>query len=83
MYPDVFTNFNASQRTYGPVSVLPTPVYFYGMEPGDEISVMLQTRKTMIISLQTVGDTDEDGNVRVFFELNGGPEDGSATHGAA
>ena len=73
MYPDVFTNFNASQRTYGPVSVLPTPVYFYGMAPGDEISVMLQTGKTMIISLQTVGDTDEDGNVRVFFELNGQP----------
>jgi pyruvate carboxylase len=43
------------------------------MEPGDEISVMLQTGKTMIISLQTVGDTDEDGNVRVFFELNGQP----------
>jgi pyruvate carboxylase len=73
MYPEVFTNFNASMRTYGPVSVLPTPVYFYGMKPGDEISVTLETGKTMIVSLQTLGDTDEDGNVRVFFELNGQP----------
>ncbi len=73
MYPDVFTNFNAAIRTYGPVSVLPTPVYFYGMAPGDEIAVTIQSGKTMIVSLQTIGDTDEDGSVRVFFELNGQP----------
>ena len=73
MYPEVFTNFNAAMRTYGPVSVLPTPVYFYGMKPGDEISIKLQTGKTMIVSLQTLSATDEDGNVNVFFELNGQP----------
>jgi pyruvate carboxylase len=73
MYPDVFTTFNAAMRTYGPVSVLPTPVYFYGMQPGDEIAVTLQAGKTMIISLQTISETDDDGNVRVFFELNGQP----------
>jgi pyruvate carboxylase len=73
MYPEVFTNFNASLRTYGPVSVLPTPVYFYGMKPSDEIAVTIQSGKTMVISLQTLGATDEDGNVRAFFELNGQP----------
>jgi pyruvate carboxylase len=40
---------------------------------GDEISVTIQSGKTMIISLQTISDTDDDGNVRVFFELNGQP----------
>ena len=73
MYPEVFTNLNAALRIYGPVAVLPTPVYFYGMKPGDEISIKLQTGKTMIVSLQTISDTDEDGNVDVFFELNGQP----------
>ncbi|HQT46390.1 MAG TPA: pyruvate carboxylase [Acidocella sp.] len=73
MYPEVFTNFNAAYRMYGPVSVLPTPVFFYGMKTGDEISVTIQSGKTMIISLQTISETDEDGNVRVFFELNGQP----------
>ena len=73
MYPEVFTTFTGALRTYGPVSVLPTPVYFYGMQPGDEISVTLQAGKTMIISLQTLSATDEDGNVSVFFELNGQP----------
>jgi len=73
MYPEVFTNFNASMRTYGPVANLPTPVYFYGMQPGDEIAVTIQSGKTMLISLQTISETDDDGNVRVFFELNGQP----------
>ena len=73
MYPEVFTNFNAAIRTYGPVSTLPTPVFFYGMQPGDEISVTIQSGKTMIISLQTISETDDEGNVRVFFELNGQP----------
>jgi pyruvate carboxylase len=73
MYPDVFANFNSAIKTYGPVSALPTPVFFYGMTPGDEISVIIETGKTMVISLQTLGETDEDGNVRAFFELNGQP----------
>jgi pyruvate carboxylase len=33
MYPKVFTDFAKAQDTYGPVSVLPTPTYFYGMKP--------------------------------------------------
>jgi pyruvate carboxylase len=73
MYPEVFDKFNASLRVYGPVSVLPTPVYFYGMKPGDSTPVTLQTGKTMIVSLQTLSETDEDGNVNAFFELNGQP----------
>jgi pyruvate carboxylase len=73
MYPEVFVNFNASMKIYGPVSVLPTPVYFYGMKPGDEIAVTIQSGKTMVISLQTLSETDEEGNVRAFFELNGQP----------
>jgi pyruvate carboxylase len=73
MYPDVFTNFNAAARTYGPVSVLPTPVYFYGMAPGDEVALTIEEGKTLIVRLQTISETDEDGNVRVFFELNGQP----------
>ena len=39
MYPQVFADYAARQRDYGDVSVLPTPVYFYGMEPrrGDRL----------------------------------------------
>src|SRR5262249_12356219 len=34
MYPKVFTEFAGAARKYGPVSALPTPVYFYDMAVG-------------------------------------------------
>ena len=41
MYPKVFTDFAAAARKYGPVSVLPTPAFFYGMAVGDEANSTL------------------------------------------
>ena len=73
MYPKVFTEFCAVQRKYGPVSALPTPVFFYGMQAGDEISVEIEKGKALVIRLQAMGETGEDGQVKVFFELNGQP----------
>ena len=75
MYPKVFTDFSAAVRRYGPVSALPTPVYFYGMAVGDEIAVELEVGKTLVIRLLALGDADGDGNARVFFELNGQPRE--------
>ena len=34
MYPKVFSDYFNRHRDYGPVRTLPTPVYFYGMQPG-------------------------------------------------
>jgi pyruvate carboxylase len=73
MYPKVFTEFARAADTYGPVSVLPTPVYFYGLPAGNEILVDIEPGKTLVIRNQAIGETDEDGYVRVFFELNGQP----------
>ncbi|WP_435168404.1 pyruvate carboxylase [Falsirhodobacter sp. 1013] len=73
MYPQVFTDFFKRQRTYGPVRVLPTRTFFYGMEAGEEIVAEIDPGKTLEIRLQTVGETTEEGDVRVFFELNGQP----------
>lgn len=71
MYPKVCADFVATTRKYGPVSGLPTPVFFYGMVPGEEISVEIEKGKALVIRLQAVTETDEEGQVRVFFELNG------------
>jgi pyruvate carboxylase len=73
MYPKVFLDYMGRHRRYGPVRVLPTPVYFYGMQPGEQIEAEIDPGKTLEIRLQTVGDTHEDGEARVFFELNGQP----------
>lgn len=73
MYPKVFLDYMGRHRIYGPVRTLPTPVFFYGMQAGDEISVEIDPGKTLEIRLQAVGETTEEGDVKVFFELNGQP----------
>lgn len=73
MYPAVFSGFVGARRKFGPVSALPTLSYFYGMQTGEEIAVEIDRGKTLVIQLAAVGETEDDGNVRVFFELNGQP----------
>ncbi len=73
MYPKVFLDYMGRHKTYGPVRCLPTRTFFYGMAEGEEISAEIDPGKTLEIRLQTVGETAEDGDVRVFFELNGQP----------
>ena len=73
MYPKVFLDYMDRHRKYGPVRTLPTRNFFYGMTPGEEISVEIDPGKTLEIRLQAVGDPLENGEVKVFFELNGQP----------
>ena len=80
MYPKVFEGFLAARENYGPVSTLPTPVYFYGMNVGQEISVEIERGKSLVIRLLAIGDIDDDGNARLFFELNGQPRTVSMPH---
>ncbi len=73
MYPKVFLDYMGRHRTYGPVRTLPTRTFFYGMEPGEEITAEIDPGKTLEIRCQAIGETDENGEVKVFFELNGQP----------
>jgi pyruvate carboxylase len=86
MYPKVFTEFAAAQESYGPTAVLPTPTYFYGLPAGEEIAVEIEPGKTLVIRCQAIGEVDAEGQVRVFFELNGQPRNAKVpdrAHGAA
>ncbi len=73
MYPKVFLDYMGRHRKYGPVRTLPTKTFFYGMEPGEEITAEIDPGKTLEIRLQAVSEMNEDGEVKVFFELNGQP----------
>ena len=73
MYPKVFSDFAKTQDKYGPTAVLPTPVYFYGLTQGQEIFVEIERGKTMVINYLGRAETNEKGQVRVFFDLNGQP----------
>ncbi len=71
MYPKVYREYAEHHRHYGDVSVLPTPTFFYGMADREEIAVELDPGKTLVISLQGTAPAEEEGLVKVFFELNG------------
>tara|TARA_R110002110_G_scaffold50315_14_gene148971 strand:- start:759 stop:4199 length:3441 start_codon:yes stop_codon:yes gene_type:complete len=73
MYPKVWTDYAERHQQYGPVRTLPTRTFFYGMEPSEEISAEIDPGKTLEIRMQALSETTEDGEVKVFFELNGQP----------
>ncbi len=73
MYPKVFSDYAERHKLYGPVRTLPTRTFFYGMEPGEEITAEIGRGKTLEILCQVVGETNEEGEAKVFFELNGQP----------
>src|SRR5262249_32472074 len=76
LYPKVFADFAESEAKYSDLSVLPTPVFFFGMQKGDEVSIDIEPGKTLIIKFLTVGEPQPDGRRVVYFELNGQPREG-------
>jgi pyruvate carboxylase len=73
LYPRVFDDFARHQQTYSDTSVLPTPVFFYGLQPGQETAFEIEAGKTFIVKCVTIGEPHPDGHRTVFFELNGQP----------
>jgi pyruvate carboxylase len=73
MYPKVFTEYMADRMHFGRTSAIPTRTFFYGMEPGEEITVDLERGKHLIIRFVTLSEPHDDGTRTVFFELNGQP----------
>jgi pyruvate carboxylase len=75
LYPDVFTKYDKFRQTYGDVSVLPTPAFFYGLKSGEEINVDIESGKSLIIKFLTASEPHPDGTRTLFFELNGQPRE--------
>ena len=75
LYPKVFTDFAKHVQEYGEVTHLPTPNFFYGQEPGDEVAVDIEPGKRLIIKYLATGSAYPDGSRTVFFELNGQPRE--------
>lgn len=73
MYPKVYTDFAKHRNEFGPISHLPTNIFFYGMEPFQEIMVDIEAGKTLVVRCQAISEVHEDGTVEVFYELNGQP----------
>ncbi len=75
LYPKVFEEFATHRATYGEVDTLPTPNFFYGQTPGEEIAVDIEKGKRLIVKYLAVGQPHPDATRTVFFELNGQPRE--------
>ncbi len=71
LYPKVFEEFLQHRIEYDDTSVIPTKTFYYGMEPSEEISVVIEEGKTLLIKLFAVGEMESDGRIPLLFELNG------------
>jgi len=75
MYPQVFAEFARVARDHGDLSVIPTPAFFYGLQPDEEIVVGIEEGKTLFIRLVHIGAPDKDARRTLLFELNGMPRE--------
>ncbi len=72
MYPKVFEEYYEFFLSFGEVWNVTSREFFYGMNDGDEIEVVIAAGKTVIIKkVNTSTEVDEDGMRTVGFELNG------------
>ena len=75
MYPQVYLAFDRMRHHFDDVSIIPTPAFFYPMQPYVEVPIQIDTGKTLLVKFLTVGDADPDGMRTIFFELNGQPRE--------
>ncbi len=75
MYPEVYVKFDKARASYGDLTILPSPPFFYGMKEGDEITVDLEPGKRIVVKFLAVSEPHQDGTRTVFFELNGQPRE--------
>ena len=71
LYPKVYADYHAYVEKYGEVKNLPTPAFFFGLKPNEEIIVSIDPGKNVLIKYLNMTEPDELGNRLVFFQLNG------------
>src|SRR6266542_736324 len=71
LYPNVFPDLVRHRDEFSDTSVVPTPVFLYGLEPGQETTIEIEAGKMLIVRLVAVGKLEKDGTRDLYFELNG------------
>lgn len=71
LYPKVYLDYHQACETYGDLSVLDTPTFYYGMRLGEEVEVEIEQGKTLIVKLLSISEPRSDATRVVYFELNG------------
>ncbi|MFD2515245.1 pyruvate carboxylase [Pontibacter locisalis] len=71
LYPKVYEAYHEHYELYSDVSKIPTRLFFYGLQHGEEAIIDIARGKSIVIKYQSMGPVNEDGMRTVFFKLNG------------
>ncbi len=72
LYPKVYKDYHTHHELYGDVSVIPSTLFFYGMnEDNPEALIEIAPGKNLLVQLIFVGEPDDEGMRVVGFKLNG------------
>lgn len=72
MFPKVYEEYYNNKKTYGDLTELPTPIFYYPLKKNTEVKISLRKGKVIHVKLLFVTDANEEGIRTVTFELNGG-----------
>lgn len=73
LYPKVYKDYLNFYEEYNKVQVIDTPTFMYGMELNEKTMVEIETGKSLLIELTSIGPLKEGGSRTVYFDLNGMP----------
>lgn len=73
LFPGPSKDYEDSLEQYGPLSVLPTKTFFYGLEPGEEVTVAIDQGIDLFLAVDAIGAPDDRGIRDVYCRLNGQP----------
>lgn len=71
MYPNVYNEFKDFQLTFGEVGKLPTNLFLYPLQVGQETEFELSEGRNLIIRLVSVDKVQDDGTRMTLFQVNG------------
>ncbi len=71
LYPKVFADFHEHYEKYGAVRHIPSPAFFYGLKPNEEIFIKIENGKNILVRFINRTEADEKGMATVYFKLNG------------
>lgn len=75
LYPKVYKDYLRFFEEYNKIQVIDTPTFFYGLELNEKTTVEMQTGKTLLIELTSVGPLKEGGYRTIYFDMNGLPQE--------
>ena len=68
MYPKVFLDFIKFQKEFSDISILSTPLFFYGPQVDKEYSLKIEEGKSLIIRYLTKGKPNQMVNALFFLK---------------